>query len=143
MDAFKSTYKHCLLPVEGMNAWPEDDREPLTAPGYIKMPGRPRTERRREAHEPAKPSKASKFGTKVRCRTCKQVGHNKSSCHKHNPAQTAGGSSQQVATPSHNLVLSNTPQSCAQSRKRKATGTLTTTTSASQSKATKPTKKVS
>uniref|UniRef100_A0A0E0QV14 Uncharacterized protein n=1 Tax=Oryza rufipogon TaxID=4529 RepID=A0A0E0QV14_ORYRU len=61
------------LPLEGLSSWPEDNREPLTAPGYIKMPGRPRTERRREAHEAPKQTRVSRFGTKIRCRTCKQA----------------------------------------------------------------------
>lgn len=84
VETFKKIYAHCLQPLEGMSSWPEDDRQPLNAPGYIKMPGRPKTERRREAHEPAKATRASKIGTIIRCRKCKQVGHNRSTCDKHN-----------------------------------------------------------
>lgn len=54
VEHFKQTYAHCLIPVEGMNSWPVSEREPLNAPGYVKMPGRPKTERRREVHEPKK-----------------------------------------------------------------------------------------
>lgn len=63
VETFKKVYAHCLQLLEGMSSWPEDDRQPLNAPGYIKMPGRPKTERRREAHEPAKATRASKIGT--------------------------------------------------------------------------------
>ncbi|EAY80539.1 hypothetical protein OsI_35719 [Oryza sativa Indica Group] len=68
---FKKTYSHCLEPFEGMNNWPYDDRQPLNAPGYIKMPGRPRTERRREPTEAPKATRMLKMGTKIRCRQCK------------------------------------------------------------------------
>uniref|UniRef100_A0A0E0LEN0 Uncharacterized protein n=1 Tax=Oryza punctata TaxID=4537 RepID=A0A0E0LEN0_ORYPU len=107
-----------------MNSWPEDDREPLKAPGYIKMPGRPKTERRREASEPAKPTKASRMGTVITCRKCKQVGHNITSCDKHH--EGAGGSSNIEPQGVNNLVLSNTPHSDVQSKKRKAPASATT-----------------
>lgn len=95
VDDFRSTHVHCLQPVEGMSAWPEDDREALNAPGYIKMPGRPRTKRRREMHEPPKPTKMSKYGTVIRCTSCKQIGHNKSTCAKHHGASSSNlGSSE-------------------------------------------------
>ena len=58
---FNQTYSHCLNPVEGMNSWPASDREPLRAPGYVKMPGRPKTERRREPTEVRKATKMSKL----------------------------------------------------------------------------------
>lgn len=125
--AFKKTYEHCLEPVEGMSSWPEDERVPLNAPGYIKMPGRPKTERRRERGEPPKPTKLSKMGTVIRCRKCKQVGHNRTSCDKHHAGATSNTAPQQGSNPGHNLVLSNTPQSCVQGRKRKATSTANTT----------------
>uniref|UniRef100_A0A0E0ATB5 Uncharacterized protein n=1 Tax=Oryza glumipatula TaxID=40148 RepID=A0A0E0ATB5_9ORYZ len=37
VNEFKKTYSHCLEPLESMNNWPHDDRQPLNAPGYIKM----------------------------------------------------------------------------------------------------------
>lgn len=94
VESFKATYAHCLEPVEGMSAWPEDDREPLTAHGYIRMLGKPKIERRREMHEPAKPTKMSRFGTRLRCSKCKLVGHNKSRCGKQNSGTgpSTGGS---------------------------------------------------
>ena len=43
VENFRKTYMYCLEPVEGQESWPISDREKLKAPGYIKMPGRPKT----------------------------------------------------------------------------------------------------
>ena len=64
---FRKTYTYCLEPVEGQESWPVSDRLKLIAPGYIKMPGRPNTERRREPHEQPKATKMSRVGTVIRC----------------------------------------------------------------------------
>lgn len=132
VDSFKKIYEHCLQPVEGMNSWPEDEREPLSAPGYIKMPGRPKRERRRELHEPAKATKASKVSTVMRCTKCKQVGHNRSTCDRHNTGCSSNSAPQPNIIAGHNLVVSSPPGSCVQNRKRKAP--TSTTTSANLSK---------
>ena len=44
---YNKIYDHCMLPMEGMGQWPTDPRQPQP-PAYVKMPGRPRKERRRE-----------------------------------------------------------------------------------------------
>lgn len=84
VDAVKATYSYFLQPVEGMNNWPVSDRVKPLAPGYVKMPGRPKKERRRETTEKPKPTKLSRVGTRIRCRICKGLGHNRSSCAKRN-----------------------------------------------------------
>ncbi|WVZ77343.1 LOW QUALITY PROTEIN: hypothetical protein U9M48_025221, partial [Paspalum notatum var. saurae] len=86
---FKKIYSHCLEPVEGMHSWPVSDRPKLRAPGYIKMPGRPKTERKREPHEKPKAKKMCRLGTFIRCRKCKGVGHNIASCDKRNAGSTS------------------------------------------------------
>ena len=43
VENFRKTYMYCLEPVEGQESWPISDRQKLKAPGYIKMPGRPKT----------------------------------------------------------------------------------------------------
>jgi len=101
---FNQTYSHCLNPVEGMNSWPASYREPLRAPGYVKMPSRPKTERRREPTEVRKATKMSKTGTIIRCSKYRLPGHNKSTCTNISGAgpshaggsQRAGGNSQSV-----------------------------------------------
>jgi hypothetical protein len=77
---FKQTYSHCLNPIGGMNSWPASNRAPLRAPGYVKMPGRPKTERKREPTEVRKATKISKIGTVIRYSKCHLPGHNKSTC---------------------------------------------------------------
>ncbi|WVZ81449.1 LOW QUALITY PROTEIN: hypothetical protein U9M48_028824, partial [Paspalum notatum var. saurae] len=47
-------YNHCLEPVEGMHSWHVSDMPKLRAPSYIRMPGKPKTERRREPQEKPK-----------------------------------------------------------------------------------------
>ncbi|KAJ1291413.1 hypothetical protein BS78_02G313400 [Paspalum vaginatum] len=67
-----------------MHSWPVSDMPKLRAPGYIRMPGRPKTERKREPHEKPKTTKMCRLGTVIRCRKCKGVGHNIASCDKRN-----------------------------------------------------------
>jgi alpha-galactosidase len=118
-----------------MSNWTVSDMPPLKAPGYVRMPGRPKKERTREPTEAPKGTRMSKIGTTIRCTKCKQTGHNRSTCERH--AATASGS-QSVGTPavtpvggSHSAMtphatpiaimpLSNTLNSCTSSKKRKA-----------------------
>jgi len=58
---FNKTYAYCLDSVEGMNNCPESEMPKLKAPGYIRMPGRPKKERR-DPTEPPKGTKMSKAG---------------------------------------------------------------------------------
>jgi hypothetical protein len=51
-------------------------------PAYVKMPGRPKTERRREQGEEPKGTKLSKVGTKMSCRLCGKSDHNARRCPK-------------------------------------------------------------
>jgi hypothetical protein len=48
-------------------------------PQYVKLPGRPKTERRREGEKP-KGTKLSRVGIKMKCRLCGQTGHNARRC---------------------------------------------------------------
>ncbi|WVZ87075.1 LOW QUALITY PROTEIN: hypothetical protein U9M48_033767 [Paspalum notatum var. saurae] len=156
VDRFNKIYSHCLEPVEGMQSWPVLDRPKLKAPGYIKMPGRPKTERRRESQEKPKAKKMSRMGIRIRCTTCKGIGHNRASCDK----RTAGGSSQNPSannqgsqgTQQENQSAGHSqiaivPQTLAESNVRKRHHSLTLTTASqassvansSQQKATKKT----
>lgn len=82
VDEFNKTYEHCLEPVEGMHSWPTSEKQQPQAPKYVRMPGRPKKERKREPHEKPKATRVSKVGTIIRCRFCKGTGHNISSCSK-------------------------------------------------------------
>lgn len=90
-----STYEHCLEPVEGIHSWPVSKRPKPAAPPYVKMPGRPKKERRREPHEKPKATRVSKVGTIIMCRRCKGIGHNKTTCAKRNTGTTQASSSAQ------------------------------------------------
>ncbi|WVZ79281.1 hypothetical protein U9M48_026882 [Paspalum notatum var. saurae] len=68
--AYMRTYDHVLQPVEGPGKWPISDMPRPLPPAYVKMPGRPKTQRRREPGEAPKGSKLSKVGTKIKCRLC-------------------------------------------------------------------------
>ena len=149
---FKQTYSHCLNPVEGMNSWPSSDRVPLRAPGYVKMLGRPKTERRREPTEIRKATKMPKTGTVIKCSKCHLPGHNRTTCTNISGAgssqaggsQSAGGSSQpkgnesfarsqptgsQSAAGSNQnaiVLLSNTQKSSISGTKRSSTADVST-----------------
>ncbi|WVZ51304.1 hypothetical protein U9M48_002459, partial [Paspalum notatum var. saurae] len=140
---FKKTYTYCLQPLEGMTSWPVSNRPPLKAPGYVRMPGRPKKERIREPTEKPKSTRQiSRVGTVIRCRKCKQIGHNRSTCDKRNgPAPNTANSGAAPSAPTHHsqaapkapshhepvhapahtdIVQSNTQESTTTSKKRKA-----------------------
>jgi hypothetical protein len=99
------------------------------------MPGRPKKERKREPHEKPKPAKISRVGTVIRCRKCKQIGHNRSTCDKRNgPSATSdraanGQSSTAPANfsdparqePTPLIISTQQSTSASASRKRKTT----------------------
>lgn len=68
-----------MMPMEGMEQWPPSDHAKPHPPGYVKMPGRPRKERR-EQGEVKKGIKMSKVGTKSKCGRCRKSGHNTRTC---------------------------------------------------------------
>jgi hypothetical protein len=85
IDVFKKIYEHCLQPVEGEEMWPISEKPRPQAPGYVRMPGRPKkNNRRREEQEKPKTKKMSKHGIVIVCSLCGNPGHNKSGC-KNNP----------------------------------------------------------
>ena len=132
---FKNTYSHCLNPVEGMQSWPESDMPTLRAPGYVKMPGRPKKERRREPQEQPKARKLSKVGTVIRCRKCKGTGHNRSTCdRRHGVSGSANVGESSANAPAHSAnapppppsmpLVSSSNQSTRVSKKRKTSSAL-------------------
>jgi hypothetical protein len=73
VEQYNRTYDHFMMPMEGMHQWPVDQLKP-NPPAYVKMPGRPRKERRREPGESRKSIKLSKVGMKVTCNKCHKNG---------------------------------------------------------------------
>ncbi|CAN6170656.1 unnamed protein product, partial [Urochloa humidicola] len=79
-------YDHVLQPVEGPANWPISDMPRPEPPAYVKMPGRPKTQRRREQGEAPKGTKLSKVGTKMTCRLCGKNDHNARRCPRNSEA---------------------------------------------------------
>jgi hypothetical protein len=83
IEQFKKIYEHCLEPVEGEEMWPVSANPRPQAPGYVRMPGRPKkNHRRREVGEAPRGKKLSKHGVQIKCGMCGKTGHNKSGCKK-------------------------------------------------------------
>lgn len=70
-----------MNPVGGMTFWPDSSQYTIVLPPKPKkMPGRPRKQRIRAAHERKNPSKVSKAGGVMTCSNCQQKGHNRVTC---------------------------------------------------------------
>uniref|UniRef100_A0ACD5ZYJ0 Uncharacterized protein n=1 Tax=Avena sativa TaxID=4498 RepID=A0ACD5ZYJ0_AVESA len=124
VSEFKKMYDHCLNPVNGMPMWPKSRRAAPIAPGYIKMPGRPKKERKREFHEKPKATRVTKVGTISKCSVCKCSGHNKTTCKEPGGGQASGVQTPQlrsacVPAPPE-LIVQESQQSTAPPRKRKS-----------------------
>jgi hypothetical protein len=97
IEEYNKTYAHCLQPVEGMAFWPVSDRAKPLPPKYVRMPERPKTERKRQDGEKKKPTQGrlSKKGVVIRCNVCKETGHNKTTCSRRTGSgDQSGGASQ-------------------------------------------------
>ena len=79
---YLKTYQHVLQPVEGPANWPISDMPRPHPPAFVKMPGRPKTQRRREEGEQPKGTKLTRVGIKMSCRLCKKTDHNARRCPK-------------------------------------------------------------
>lgn len=79
-QAYMQTYAHVLQPVEGAANWPISPMPRPQPPAHVKMPGRPKTQRRREEWEQPKGTKLSKVGIKMTCRLCGKLDHNSRRC---------------------------------------------------------------
>jgi len=90
IEVYNKIYDHCLQPLEGEESWPISTNPKPQPPGHISLPGRPKTERRREEGEKPKGTKMSKVGGKITCSSCKRQGHNRSSCKNNDGAKHHG-----------------------------------------------------
>ena len=99
IDEYNKTYAHCLQLVEGKAFWPVSNREKPLPPRYVRMPGRPKKERKRQDGEKKKPpqGKLSKKGTAIRCRVRKGIGHNRTTCSRRIGSGNASAGASQSA----------------------------------------------
>ncbi|XP_073137263.1 uncharacterized protein [Henckelia pumila] len=80
VDRYNRCYEHAILPITGLDLWPECELVPPLPPVYTKKVGRPCKLRRREGDEV--PSGTHLRGAKriTKCKNCGGDGHNKRTC---------------------------------------------------------------
>jgi hypothetical protein len=66
--------------MEGQESCPTAAQPRPKPPGYIKLPGRPKTEKKREDWEAPKGTKLSRAGVMITCSNSQRKGHNRGSC---------------------------------------------------------------
>ena len=80
ISEYNKIYDHVLQPVERKENWPLAPNPRLLPPIKMKMPGRPKVERRREEGEKPKGTMMSRKGCKIKCSVCGNTDHNKRKC---------------------------------------------------------------
>lgn len=80
-QTFLDTYNNIILPSNGPKLWPQVDTPPILPPYMRRAPGRPKKARRKENDEPKSTSRKGKRNQEtVRCKRCKELGHNIRTC---------------------------------------------------------------
>ncbi|XP_070029261.1 uncharacterized protein [Nicotiana sylvestris] len=80
-EIYLKAFSYYIQPVTNMDIWPSTQNPTVEPPVIIKMPGRPKKNRKRAQDEPKKKFyKRSRKGTLMTCSNCKTVGHNKKGC---------------------------------------------------------------
>ncbi|OMO50062.1 Pyruvate kinase [Corchorus olitorius] len=81
-ETYARAYQYSLNPINGPNGWKKTGREELLPPLQPKAKrGRPKKNRRKAPDElTSKNGKMSKTGLPQKCGTCREEGHNKSTC---------------------------------------------------------------
>ncbi|KAH6762433.1 hypothetical protein C2S52_019866 [Perilla frutescens var. hirtella] len=86
-----ATYNnHALTPSSGPDDWEYVHGPPILPPEYVKLPGRPKKNRRKDPTEELKSGrkKWTKAGVKMSCHKCGQFGHNTRTCKEEVPTIT-------------------------------------------------------
>ncbi|XP_058214249.1 uncharacterized protein LOC131325810 [Rhododendron vialii] len=85
ISTFAKTYDFTIKPIPDQTMWVRKDLDPIEPPLFRVKSGRPRKNRRKGPDEPKNPiggpSKGvKKYYTCLKCRICKQLGHNSRTC---------------------------------------------------------------
>ncbi|GKV38096.1 hypothetical protein SLEP1_g46042 [Rubroshorea leprosula] len=95
-QAYINTYKHCIIPLDGMERWEETGMPPLDPPLERKTTGRPKKKRHPEDWEISNGSNISRKGRIMTCRVCFKQGHNSRTCPSKKPKNVEDSSSTQA-----------------------------------------------
>jgi hypothetical protein len=82
-STFLDTYENLILPSNGPKLWPIVDTEPILPPYVRRSAGRPKKLRRKNNDEVPSASGtrlAKRNQDTVRCKRCKELGHNQRTC---------------------------------------------------------------
>lgn len=81
VEKYEACYRPIIYPPNGKNLWVSTPYSDILPPPLRKLPGRPKRKRNKDGDEKARDSSlVSRKGMPARCSTCKQPGHNKTSC---------------------------------------------------------------
>lgn len=80
-EAYELNYGPTISPINGQNKWPTTEDPDILPPKHKRGPGRPRKLRRREPDEGQDSIRLRRQGTRYRCGTCNEQGHNNHTCH--------------------------------------------------------------
>ncbi|CAN1140273.1 hypothetical protein LINPERPRIM_LOCUS24738 [Linum perenne] len=85
IQKYWNTYDSVMLPIDGHTLWVQSQYAPVLPPMVRKMPGRPKKKRKYTnedlmARDKNDPTKISRIGRIMTCKSCKQEGHNKRTC---------------------------------------------------------------
>lgn len=96
-ESFLRAYEPIINPVNGPNNKPKLGIAAILSPQDLKMPGRPKSKRRKELGEGRKepaaanhPKKLSKKVIILKCSSCKETGHNARKCPTSQPSEVEG-----------------------------------------------------
>ncbi|CAN1812870.1 hypothetical protein LINPERHAP1_LOCUS26669 [Linum perenne] len=85
VQQYWSTYDHAMSPMNGHKSWVPSKYDPVLPPISRKMPGRPKKNRVKSdvellARDTNDPTKMSKVGRIMTCKSCRKEGHNTRTC---------------------------------------------------------------
>ncbi|KAH7859412.1 hypothetical protein Vadar_000761 [Vaccinium darrowii] len=89
-STFAKSYNYIIKPIPDQTMWVHTEFDPISPPPLRKKSGRPKKNRRKANDEPENPKRGGvrKHYTTLKCRLCKQPGHNARTCSK--KSTTAG-----------------------------------------------------